>query len=228
MGVNQFSDLTEAEFKSLHLGGYKKTPIAASSMEGRPIVKTARDLPESVDWRDKGKVSEVKKQGSCGSCWAFCTTEMIESYAAINTGNLPTLSTQQVTSCTPNTLHCGGEGGCSGSIPQLGYSYLQLFGHVSEADWPYTSGNESVTGDCRYDYKGRPPVVGLTGYNTLTPNDQDAVMTHLAEVGPLAVAVDASGWKDHGKYLEIFGNIKYLITQLMASTMAADTTPTLI
>ena len=27
---------------------------------------------------------------------AFCTTEMIESYAAIATGNLPELSTQQV------------------------------------------------------------------------------------------------------------------------------------
>ena len=197
-------------------------------MEGL-TVKRARDLPESVDWRDKGAVSEVKDQGSCGSCWAFCTTEMIESYAAISTGNLPTLSSQQVTSCTPNTLHCGGgTGGCSGSIPRLGYTYLQLFGHVAEADWPYMNGLSNVTRDCEYDYKGMPPVVGLTGYNTLPPNDQAAVMTHLAEVGPLAVAVDASSWRGYGKYLEIFGNIKYLITQLVASTIAAATTPTLI
>ena len=174
MAVNQFSDLTEAEFESYHMGGYKKTPIVASSLEGL-TVKRAKDLPESVDWRDKGAVSEVKDQGSCGSCWAFCTTEMIESYAAIKTGNLPTLSTQQVTSCTPNTLHCGGKGGCSGSIPQLGYNYLQLYGHVAEADWPYTNGGSNVTRDCEYDFKGRPPVVGLTGYNTITPNDQEAV-----------------------------------------------------
>merc|ERR1711988_178575 len=173
-----------------HMGGYKKTPIVTSSLEGL-TVKRARDLPESVDWRDKGAVSEVKDQGSC---WAFCTTEMIESYAAINTGNPPTLSSQQVTSCTPNTLSCGGTGGCMGSIPQLGYTYLQLFGHVTEDDWPYTSGNGGVTGECAYDYNGMPPAVGLTGYNTLTANDQDAVMTHLAEVGPLAVAVYASGW----------------------------------
>merc|ERR1712203_385773 len=88
----------------------------------------------------------------------------------------------------------GGTGGCMGSIPQLGYTYLQLFGHVAEEDWPYTSGSTTQTGDCEYDYNGMPPVVGLTGYNTLTANDQDAVMTHLAEVGPLAVAVYASGW----------------------------------
>jgi len=197
MGVNQFSDLTEAEFESFHMGGYKKTPLVAASMEGL-TVKRAKDLPASVDWRDKGAVTPVKDQGSCGSCWAFCTTEMIESYAAISTNNLPVLSAQQVTSCTPNTLSCGGTGGCMGSIPQLGYTYLQLFGHVTEDDWPYTSGSTTQTGDCEYDYNGMPPAVGLTGYNTLTPNDQDAVMTHLAEVGPLAVAVYASGWGGYG------------------------------
>ena len=35
-------------------------------------------------------------QGSCGSCWAFAATEMIESYAAIATGQLSVLSAQQV------------------------------------------------------------------------------------------------------------------------------------
>ena len=36
-----------------------------------------------------------------------------------------------------------------------------------------------------------PPTVGLTGYQILEANNQDAVMQHLAEVGPLAVAVYA-------------------------------------
>ena len=51
-------------------------------------------------------------------------------------GELPILSTQQVTACTPNTLHCGGSGGCMGSIAQLAFSYIQLFGHVTEDEWP--------------------------------------------------------------------------------------------
>ena len=53
-------------------------------------------LPREFDWRDHNAVTEVKNQGQCGSCWAFATTEMIESYVQINTGTLPDLSTQQV------------------------------------------------------------------------------------------------------------------------------------
>merc|ERR1719179_104186 len=109
--------------------------------------------------------------------------------AKIATGNLPELSTQQVTACTPNPLSCGGTGGCYGSFPQLGYTYIQLFGHSMESDYPYTSGTTTETGDCMYDFTNTAPAVGITGYNTLAPNDQEAVMTHLAEVGPLAVAV---------------------------------------
>merc|ERR1739838_1199253 len=113
MGVNQFSDLTEAEFQSMYLGGYKRLPTPAGNFT--TVSKPAKDLPAEIDWRTKGAVSDVENQGQCGSCWAFCTTEMIESYAAIATGTLPNLSSQQVTSCTPNPLSCGGTGGCMGS-----------------------------------------------------------------------------------------------------------------
>ena len=152
MGVNQFSDLTEAEFEAQHMGGYKSVPMpSTSTTKKQSPAKRAHQLPESVDWRDKGAVSPVKDQQACGSCWAFAATAMIESYAQIATGiyksqfqcntvmclgNMPILSAQQVTACTPNTLHCGGTGGCMGSIPQLAYTYIQLFGHATEDDWP--------------------------------------------------------------------------------------------
>merc|ERR1712168_45581 len=194
MGVNEFTDMTEAEFQAIYTGGYKRLPGNGLGNVGSVKAKAAKDLPASVDWRNNNTISAVKNQGHCGSCWAFCTAEMIESYAAIATGNLLELSTQQVTSCTPNPLSCGGTGGCSGSIPQLGYTYLQLFGHVTEEAYPYVSGSNGDTGDCMYDLENATPVIGITGYNTLPSNDQEAVMTHLAEVGPLAVTVDASSW----------------------------------
>jgi len=40
-------------------------------------------LPTSVDWRKLSKVSVVKDQGQCGSCWTFSTTGAMEAHWAI-------------------------------------------------------------------------------------------------------------------------------------------------
>jgi len=194
-GVNFFTDLTEEEFKATHLG-LKTFPSSSdkASIKRSQSVKSIRDLPDSVNWVDAGATTSVKDQGQCGSCWAFSLTSQVESYYFIETNELLELSTQQVTSCTPNTLSCGGTGGCRGSVTQLGFNYLQLFGSIAEGDWPYVSGSTGDGGDCTYDLNSMNPVVSLAGYNSLPPNDEAAVMQHLAEVGPLAIAVDASKW----------------------------------
>merc|ERR1712213_109901 len=73
-------------------------------------------------------------------------------------GDLVELSTQQMTSCTPNPLTCGGTGGCQGSTPPLGYNYVQLFGQISESDYPYVSGSTSQSESCQYDLSSLTPV----------------------------------------------------------------------
>jgi len=183
---NEFSTWTEFELERIR--GYK--PFTG---EHTGETETVEPNAAEVNWVTEGAVTPVKNQGQCGSCWAFATTEMIESYAAIATSSLPTLSSQQITSCTPNPLSCGGVGGCMGSIPQLGYTYIQLFGHATEEDYPYVSGSTTDTEDCLYDVDGTAPMIGITGYNTMS-NDLEATMNHIANVGPLAVAVDASLW----------------------------------
>merc|ERR1712183_758318 len=138
-GINQFSDLTQEEWEAAFLGGYRRMGPAKNS-QAKATSYEVKDLPAKVDWREEGVISAVKNQGQCGSCWAFGATEQIEAYTAIASGSLLELSAQQVTSCAPNTLNCGGSGGCMGSTPPLAYSYIQLFGQVSEADYPYVSG----------------------------------------------------------------------------------------
>ena len=44
-----------------------------------------------------------------------------------------------------------GAGGCKGSVTQLGFNYLQLFGMMSDADYPYVSGDTSDAETCVYD-----------------------------------------------------------------------------
>ena len=43
-------------------------------------------------------------------------------------------------------MQCGGKGGCVGSIPQLAFNYVQLFGLTTAAEYPYWSGVTTITG----------------------------------------------------------------------------------
>lgn len=188
-GVNQFSDLTAEEFRAT-LNYKPSAQNAAPVKKGKDI--NLDELPTNVDWREQGAVTNVKDQGSCGSCWAFGSIEQIESYLAINGGDLLELSPQQLTSCSPNELQCGGTGGCAGSIASLAFTYAQLFGSALEADYPYLSGTTGQTLEC----VSPPPLPAATlrGYEVLPRNDYAAVMDHVANVGPLTISVDAGPW----------------------------------
>lgn len=64
-----------------------------------------------------------------------------------------------------------------------------------------------MLGKCKYDLENRAPVVGITGYNTIPANDLEATLQHVANVGPLAVAADASAWQV--KHMQFVNMCKY-------------------
>jgi len=69
------------------------------------------NLPKNLDLRQKGLVTPVKDQGTCGSCWSFATVGAIEGQYAKVTGKLHDISEQQLVDCTWSALNYGCNGG---------------------------------------------------------------------------------------------------------------------
>lgn len=200
MAINQFTDMSAAEFNK-QLGYSKRAGFAHQGLKQMPVPvfhTRVEDLPASIDWREKGLVTPVKNQGGCGSCWAFATTETLESHAAKTTTppTLIELAPQQLVSCAPNPKHCGGTGGCEGSTAEVAYDYIAANGgQTLEKHYPYTARD----GSCKYDKTTTPPAATASGYVKLPENNYTALMNAIATIGPIAISVEADTWSLYGR-----------------------------
>jgi len=101
--INEYADMPYSEFIKVRGGLLVKERTVEL-----PHVEIVADAPESLDWRDKKVVNDVKDQGQCGSCWAFSTVGSVESRWALKTGNLLNLSEQQIVDCDTTDYGCNG------------------------------------------------------------------------------------------------------------------------
>lgn len=179
LGLNKFADMTHEEFKAIFLNPFKQsTSTAASTFLAPQNVK----LPDTVDWRTKGYVTNVKDQGQCGSCWSFSATGSLEGQWFKKTGKLIPLSEQQLVDCSTSF----GNQGCNGGLMDQAFDYIKKFGEETETDYPY----EARDGKCRY--KKAKVVANDTGYVDVTSGSEDDLQTAVATIGPISVAIDAS------------------------------------
>ncbi|KAH8304085.1 hypothetical protein KR059_000168 [Drosophila kikkawai] len=177
MAINEYSDLMSQEFSDLMTG----LSFSDTFDEGLTFISPEHvTLPDSVDWRSEGAVTGVKNQKSCGSCWAFSTTGSLEGQHFRKTGNLVSLSEQNLVDCSWSY----GNHGCSGGTMTRGFKYIKDNGGIdTEESYPYKAVNDK----CKFNRA----TIGATinGFVALPAGDEKKLAEAVATIGPISVAI---------------------------------------
>jgi len=186
--LNKFSDLTPAEFRAKYL---MQTPLEPVVSKENVLQPTVQNVPPTYDWRPKGVVTAVKDQGQCGSCWAFSTTENIESVWMLAHGlkndTMKSLAPQQIVDCDTT------DEGCNGGFPASAYDYVQKAGGLeTEADYPY----HAVDQQCHFSASNVYAKISNFKYAT-SRGDETTLQQNLVSTAPLSICLDASNWQDY-------------------------------
>ena len=123
--------------------GFIPSPLNLSHLAEQSFFQENRLLaaPSFYDLRTLGKLTPVRNQGSCGSCWSFAT------YGSLESNLLPS----EIWDFSENHLknnHGFDLGHCEGGNEQMSTAYLARWsGPANEADDPYNpSSNISPSG----------------------------------------------------------------------------------
>jgi len=186
-GLTKYSDMSPEEFKSTLLGYIQpEESYDVGVLPSRPI-----EVPQTLDWRTQNKVTPVKNQEQCGSCWAFSTVENIESMYCMKNNmdctQLAPLSVQEIVDCDTT------DAGCDGGDPPTAYAFVMSEGGLEDdSDYPYTAAD----GTC--NFQSNLVKVTITNWQYATQNsDESTMQSNLVAWGPLSICVDAEPWQDY-------------------------------
>lgn len=191
LGINKYADMTHQEFVRI-MNGYRphlRKPYELTNEQHQDVHQERRtleepfELPKSVDWRQHGYVTPVKDQGHCGSCWAFSSTGALEGQHFKRTGDLISLSEQNLVDCSRKY----GNMGCDGGLMDNAFKYIRdNHGVDTENSYPYEAHDDK----CRFKNK----TVGADdkGYVDIPSGNEAKLTKAIAMKGPVSVAIDAS------------------------------------
>ena len=105
------------------------------------------DIPDAVNWVDKGAVTPVDDVLLCAANWAMAAAGAIESSHFAKTGELIPISPQQCIDC--NVEEAANWDNCDGGWADDCLSYGQMDAIRTAADFPYAHDQNSCTEEAK-------------------------------------------------------------------------------
>ena len=140
------------------------------------------------DWRNLGKVTAVRDQRSCGSCWAFGAMAAYEGNYSIRNNGAIDASEQHVLSCA--TYANGSDAGsCGGGWYDPVFNWMLTNGVVDETILPYAAADNA----CPINTVGTYRAVnwGFVTAKSAIPTVEQ-IKNSICAHGPVVVAVNAT------------------------------------
>lgn len=178
---NKFSTMTNEE-KASHYGYIPAKEVASQpNALSVHLRENERALPTGVDLRGDKCMGAIKYQNSCGSCWTFAATAVLEFNNCVKTGSLSTLSEQQIVDCI-------GRDGCQGGNPVEAWNYIvNTGGQDTSSSYPYNG----TFGSCKFSSSQVGATISPKYAVTRIPSgDVNTAMAYLANRTALSASLD--------------------------------------
>lgn len=136
-----------------------------------------------INWNETTYLSSVKNQGRCGSCYAFSTTNVLETFMRINNYSVDRLSEQQIVDCSPKDY------GCEGGFMHTSFDFIiENKGLLANDDYKY----QAIAQNCSSSQSNGTNVIGsnITEYQFVMPNSVQDFKDSVLKT-PVAIALDA-------------------------------------
>lgn len=209
--IDNIKDINYNMLKNEDLNTISQKSILSNILHPIKTIKKYLYIPNRINWIRY--LSPTKNQQNCGSCWAFSSTNCIESLMRIKNYTVVRLSEQELVDFSKENY------GCNGGLMHLAFKYIiKNKGLVANNDYPYkgyrlnnnteiNSNNIDNNDEKLLDQNilnkdildknnltfDKVPFSNITKYNFVIPKSKSDLLASLRQ-GPVSIAIDASSF----------------------------------